>query len=447
MDVSVTSMVNPRARYAGWVAPLCWCAVALEGFDLVVIGVVLPSLLVYDDWGLNPNDGALISTIGLIGVMIGALTCGTLSDLIGRRKTMLVTVISFSVLTLLCAFAPNPWVFGVLRFLAGLGLGGVLPTALALINEYAKRGRGGSATTTMMTGYHVGATLTALLGILVIERLGWQWMFIIGALPSLILIPLMIRYLPESTAFLQSRGKTAGDLSARRAAKAPAASRNPVGILFHHGLARSTVAFWVTSFMGLLLVYGLNTWLPQIMRSAGYKLGAALSLLLVLNVGGVVGLLIAGQVANRIGERRSAITWFTAATIFLALLSVKIPGVGVYISVLLAGTFVFSAQVLVYAYVAHVYPAAARGSALGAASGIGRLGAITGPLVTGALLTAGLAYPWGFYFFALVAAIGALAIAMVNRNPAPDEPMPVTEDEADHIRETSSARGGFGSSS
>ena len=200
--MSHNAVVNPRARFAGWVAPLCWIAVALEGFDLVVLGVVLPSLLKYDDWGLNPNSASVISVIGLVGVMIGALAAGTVSDLIGRRKAMLWTVISFSVLTLLCAFAPNPLTFGILRFLAGLGLGGVLPTALALINEYAMRGRGGRATTTMMTGYHVGAVLTALLGILVIDRFGWQWMFVIGALPALVLVPLMFKYLPESNAFL-----------------------------------------------------------------------------------------------------------------------------------------------------------------------------------------------------------------------------------------------------
>ena len=194
--------------------------------------------------------------------------------------------------------------------------------------------------------------------------------------------------------------------------------------------------------MGLLLVYGLNTWLPQIMREAGYELGAALALLLVLNVGAVLGLLVAGQVADKIGTRRSTIAWFSTAALFLALLSVKLPGVGVYVSVLLTGMFVFSAQVLVYAYVAHVYPAAARGTALGAAAGIGRLGAITGPLITGVLLTAGMAYPWGFYLFALVAAIGAVAIFLVNRDPAPDEPMPVTEDDADHITPTHGLRAG-----
>jgi MFS family permease len=173
--------------------------------------------------------------------------------------------------------------------------------------------------------------------------------------------------------------------------------------------------------MGLLLVYGLNTWLPEIMRSAGYQLGAALALLLVLNVGAVVGMLIAGRVADRIGVRPATITWFVAAMVFLALLSVKLPGAGVYLSVLLAGIFVFSAQVLVYAYIAQRYPTWARGTALGSASGVGRLGAITGPLVGGALLTAGIAYPWGFYIFAAVAAAGAIAVTVVSRPAQPAE--------------------------
>jgi MFS transporter, AAHS family, benzoate transport protein len=411
--MSADSTVNPttvRDRHAaGWVAPLCWSAVALEGYDLVVLGVVLPSLLRYPDWGLTPATASLISVVGLLGVMVGALAIGPVTDIIGRRRTMLLTVIAFSVLTLLCAFAPNPWIFGLLRFIAGLGLGGVLPVAIALVNEYAHQGRSGSATTTLMTGYHVGAVVTSLLGIAVIPALGWRAMFVIGALPALVLVPLILRYLPESESFLRERAS--GARSDRE--------RNPVTVLFRGGYLRATIAFWVTSFMGLLLVYGLNTWLPEIMRSAGYDLGAALALLLVLNVGAIVGLLVAGQVANRIGTRTSTIAWFTLAALFLALLSIRLPGIGVYVSVLLAGVFVFSAQVLVYAYVSQFYPAAARGTAIGAASGIGRLGAITGPLIGGALLTAGIAYPWGFYIFAAVAAVGAVSVAIVARTGDP----------------------------
>lgn len=417
--------VDPRERYAGWVAPLCWSAVALEGFDLVVLGVVLPALLEEPGWGLTPNTASTIASAGLIGVMVGAAAVGTITDIIGRRRTVYWSVIIFSLLTLACAFAPNPFVFGVLRFLAGLGLGGVLPTAIAMVNEFARRGRGGTATTNLMTGYHVGAVATALLGIFVIERFGWEWMFVIGALPALVLVPLMLRYLPESASFLRARTEAPS--------RTQKASRNPVAILFHPGLGRSTVAFWITSIMGLLLVYGLNTWLPQIMREAGYELGAALALLLVLNVGAVLGLLVSGRVADRIGNRRSTIIWFGLAALFLALLSIRLPGIGVYVSVLLAGVFVFSAQVLVYAFVSHVYPTSARGTALGTTSSVGRFGAIAGPLLGGVLLTAGVAYPWGFYIFAGVAAIGAVCIAAVNHDPAPEEPLPESEDEAARI--------------
>src|SRR3978361_495532 len=113
--MSADSTVNPttaRERHAaGWVAPLCWSAVALEGFDLVVLGVVLPPLLRYPDWGLTPGTASLISVVGLLGGVGGGRALGPITDIIGRRRTMLLTVAAFSLLTLLCAFAPNPWIF------------------------------------------------------------------------------------------------------------------------------------------------------------------------------------------------------------------------------------------------------------------------------------------------------------------------------------------------
>ncbi|WP_370945575.1 MFS transporter [Amycolatopsis sp. cg5] len=387
------------AARSPWVVPLAWAAVLLDGFDLVVLGVVVPVLLAGKVWGLTAGSVAVVSTFGLVGMTIGAMAIGTITDVIGRRKALIIAVASFSVFTALCAVAPSAFWFGLLRFLAGLGLGGCLPTAITLVTEHSRRGKGNSAATTVMTGYHVGAVLTALLGISVIPAFGWQAMFVIGALPALVLVPLMLRYLPESEAFRQEEGKPGVEV---------------VGKLFKGGLLLSTIAFWVTSFMGLLLVYGLNTWLPQIMRVAGYPLGAALGLLLTLNLGGIVGLLIAGYVADRVGVRRSTITWFVAAAAFLALLSVKLPSIGLYIAVFLTGMFVFSAQVLVYAFVTRTYGAEIRATGLGWTAGVGRLGAITGPLLGGFLLDAGIAYPWGFYAFAIVGALGAASITFVR---------------------------------
>lgn len=112
------------------------------------------------------------------------LVIGTLTDVIGRRRALLYAVAAFSILTLLCAIAPNPFIFGLLRFLAGVGLGGALPTALALVNEFSKKQGGGSASTMLMTGYHVGAVATAALALVVIEPFGWRAMFVVGALPA-----------------------------------------------------------------------------------------------------------------------------------------------------------------------------------------------------------------------------------------------------------------------
>ncbi|ROO86625.1 putative MFS family arabinose efflux permease [Actinocorallia herbida] len=380
---------------------LCWAAVLLDGFDLVVLGTVLPVLLGDEVWGLTPATATTVTTVGLIGMTIGALTIGPVTDRIGRRKALIASIVIFSVLTLLCAFAQSAAMFGALRFLAGLGLGGCLPIALTLANEYASSGRRSSSTTLIMTGYHVGAVLTALLGLLILPH--WQAMFVIGALPALVLVPLMLKYLPESAAFERSTGHS---------------GLESIRTLFRGGLGLSTLAFWVASFMGLLLVYGLNTWLPTIMRSAGYPLGASLGLLLTLNVGAVTGLLIAGFVADRIGVRPSVLAWFGGATVFLALLSIKLPGGALYAAVFLTGCFVFSAQVLVYAYVAAVYPDRARATAMGAVAGVGRLGAIAGPILGGAMVTAGTAYPWGFYAFAIVGALGATAVLAVRARTA-----------------------------
>lgn len=426
-----TTPVRPTApgtaaRAVGWVAPLCWIAVLLDGFDLVVVGTVVPTLSEPEEFTLTGTGATAVITIGLVGMMIGALTIGTLTDLVGRRKALIGAVASFSLFTLLCAFAPNEVVFGILRFLAGVGLGGCLPTAIAMVNEFTRSGRSGRATTTIMTGYHVGAVATAALAIPVIPSLGWRWMFVIGAAPALVLVPLMIARLPESPSYLLAAGRRAeAEEVARRHGLQLEHAAGPdvpagggatatVRSLFTGGYARNTLAIGVTSFMGLLLVYGLNNWLPTIMREAGYDLGDSLAFLLVLNVGAIVGLLVAGTVADRIGARVAGMIWFASGAVFLALLSVRLPTAGIYLMCFLTGCFVFSAQVLVYAFTSANNPPAVRATALGWSAGAGRIGAIVGPVVTGALVTAGIAFPWGFYVFAVVGALGAAALSVTR---------------------------------
>ena len=402
MSTSPTAPAATTGSRAAWPVLLCWIAVALDGYDLVVVGAVIPTLAKTGALGFTEASLTTAATLGLVGVGIGAVLIGPLADRFGRRTTLIGSITLFSVFTLAVAFAPSAAAFITLRFLAGLGLGACLPTALAFMSEHAPPARSGTAMTRMMTGYHAGAVLTALLALWVIPTWGWEAMFVIGGVAGLLTVPLMWAKLPESEAYL---------------AAAHTEAIRPTEVV-RGRLLWVSIGLWVASFMGLLLVYGLNTWLPAIMGAAGYSLDAGIGLLLTLNIGAVIGLMVAGKISDARGNKPTVVLWFGVAAVMLALLSIKMENtVVVYAAVLAAGVFVFSAQVLVYAFVSHLYPASIRGTALGMSAGVGRVGAIVGPFLGGALLTAGIAHPWGFYAFSAAAVIALAALLTVPGEP------------------------------
>lgn len=385
-----------------WPLVLCWLIVVLDGFDLVVLGTVIPTLLGSNELGFDAPGATAVATAGLIGVGAGALLVGPLADRYGRRKTLTVCVTVFSVLTLAIVVAPNVIVFGLLRALAGLALGGCLPATLAYATDLMPSDRAGRATTLTMTGYHLGAVLTALLAMAFIPD--WRVLFVIGGVAGLVTVPLIWFTLPETLPKTLRDRQTAPRVTGRR--------------LVEPRYLTISIGVWGASFMGLLLVYGLNTWLPQLMRDAGYGATDSLGLLLTLNAGAVTGLVIAGVVADRAGTKRVAMVWFALSALLLATLSVRLETVAmVYVAVFVTGVFVFSAQVLIYAFVTQVYPPEIRGTALGFAAGIGRLGAIVGPAVTGTLVSLGLAYPGGFYVFSVTALLALGALAIIPASP------------------------------
>ena len=421
------SSPGQKSRWPVW---LCWLAMVLDGFDLVVLGTVIPTLIKSQELGFDAVGATFAATISLVGVGLGALFIAPLSDRLGRRNLLVACVTWFSIFTIAVVFAPNVAWFSTFRLLAGLGLGACLPAALAYMNDYAPAGTAGKSTTRTMTGYHVGAVATAFLALMVIPS--WRTMFVVGGLAGLALVPFLWFKLPEtlppvhhvpaaakSPAGAAIRGEvvhgTAHDTAHETVhAAAPEEERASFRELGRKPYPLIAAGVGVASFMGLLLVYGLNTWLPQLMASAGYSLNAGLALLLVLNVGAVVGLLIAGVLADRHGTKRIVLLWFGLSAVFLAALSIQIQNeVVLYAAVFVTGVFVFSSQVLVYAWVTQLFPVRLRGTALGFAAGVGRLGAILGPAVTGTLVAAGIAYPWGFYVFAGAAVLAVLALAFV----------------------------------
>jgi MFS transporter, AAHS family, benzoate transport protein len=398
----VPGTAEPRRRLDVWTVALCWITVMLEGYDLVVLGAIIPRLIDTHHVGFTSGDATTVATLSLVGVAIGAVSVGPLSDLFGRRRLLIGSVVLFSVFTIFVPMAGSVAMFAALRFVAGLGLGACMPVSLTMMAEHMPAQQRARASTLTMTGYHTGAVITSLLALRV--KNDWDVLFYVLGAAGLVIAVVQWFKLPESEAFLAG----AADEGKRQ--------RVPFTDLLQPAYARAVVGVWVASFMGLLLVYGLNTWLPQLMHSAGYAVPAAVTQLLILNVGGVVGLVVGGFVADRRGIKWTALIWFAVAAVMLALLSIKMDSdLLLDVVVFLTGVFVFSAQVLVYAYVTDFFPAGIRGTALGSASGVGRIGSIVGPSITGALVSAGWGHPWGFYFFAAVGVLAVLAVLTLPR--------------------------------
>lgn len=423
----------PSTRVVTIVVALCWLLVFFDGLDLFVYGAVLPGMLADPALGMSPAAAGDVGSVATFGMLLGALSSGLATDRIGRKKVLLLCCVLFSVASGVCAIAPDVTTFGAARFIAGLGLGGLLPTAIALVAEYAPAGRRNLLIAVLMTAHHAGGIAASTLGIWLLEDFGWRTVFLIGVIPLVIAVPLVARYMPESVAFLLTKGryKDALRVSERYGIELPATDgtgssehrKAAFAQLFGRGRWQITTLFWATSFAGLLLVYGMSTWLPSLMRSEGYDLGSALAFLLVINGGGIVGMFVAGRIADRFGPVRVATIWFafTAASVYS--LGAHLPLPATYVLVFAAGVFLFSAQTMVYAAVAHVYPTSSRATAIGWTTGIGRFGAVFGPWMGGQLFAAG-NQGWGFGIFALAAVVASatllvLAVAVAKGRKEP----------------------------
>ncbi|WP_458117330.1 MFS transporter [Arthrobacter sp. D2-10] len=412
------------------VTALCFATIVFDGYDLVVYGATLPSLLAYAPWGVEAAQAGLIGSLALLGMLFGTLIVGSLTDLFGRRKIMMVCISWFSLCMLLTALAPSAELFGLMRFLAGLGLGGVMPTCVALTIEFAPPARRQITNAIMFSGYFVGGILASVLAITLLPDIDFRWLYAFGALPLFILVPLVYRYLPESAIFLAARGRID---EAKQVAEQygmehvhledmPRDTKTGAGkprtslairTIFSKLWIASTVLFACASFCGLLLVYGMTTWLPQIMRSAGYELGASLTFLLVLNIGAMVGTIGASFVADKVGIRKVVPVCFVIACVSIILLSFGLPYGLLLAIVALAGLGANGTQILLNGFVATHYPPQSAATALSWTLGVGRLGAITGPLIGGYVASMGWEFQANFYTFGAIALVGAAAAAAV----------------------------------
>lgn len=413
---------NARFNAFHWLV-MCLCALLLifDGYDLFIYGVVLPAIM--QEWGLTPLQAGALGSYALFGMMFGALLFGSLADKIGRKKGIAICFALFSVATIVNGFATSPTEFGICRFIAGLGCGGLMPNAVALMNEYAPKKLRSTLVAVMFSGYSLGGMLSAGVGIFMLPRFGWESMFFAAALP-LLLLPVIFHYLPESIGFLVRRGehdKARALLQRLDPGQSLGADvqlvineRKGSGVsvleLFRNGLAVRTLSIWVAFFCCLLMVYALSSWLPKLMANAGYSLGSSLSFLLALNFGGMAGAILGGWLGDRFNLTKVKVGFFIAAAVSISLLGFKSPTLVLYLLIFIAGATTIGTQILLYAGTAQLYGLSIRSTGLGWASGIGRNGAIVGPLLGGALMGIELPLQLNFMAFAIPGAIAALAM-------------------------------------
>ncbi|MDT0393181.1 MFS transporter [Streptomyces edwardsiae] len=395
--MSSSSALSARgSRLALLVVALCWLAVLFDGLDMFIYGSVLPHMLEEKALGITSGQAGDLGSYATFGMLVGALTAGTVADRIGRKKLMVSCVTLFSLASGICAVSNGVAVFGLGRTLAGVGLGGLLPTAISMVSDYAPRTRAALTIGLLMTAHHAGGILSAYVALWIVEPLGWRAAFWVCVVP-LLFVPVLARFLPESLSFLVARGRSeeAAALAGRYDVEVPAVKDRTGGApwanllnLFRGGEWVQTLLYWLASFGGLLLVYGVATWLPTLMRSEGYVLGSALTFVVLFNLGGIVGMLVAGRASDRFGAPRISAIWFalTAAGVFL--LSVHMPLTLTFVVVFLTGVFLNSAQTMIYATVSIGSAPANRATAVGWTSGMGRFGAVFGPWLGGQLLAA-----------------------------------------------------------
>ncbi|GAA4046151.1 aromatic acid/H+ symport family MFS transporter [Arthrobacter methylotrophus] len=412
-------------RFHLMIAAVGFLLIMCDGYDVAVFGTITPPLMAA--WKLTPVAAGAIGSSGLVGMLFGAIGFGALADRLGRKRVVLVTVLLYSVFTALCGFAQEPTFFTVCRVIAGLGLGGIMPNVIALLADFSPKRLTATITTIVLCGFAVGGLLAPLLGILVIPTAGWQVSLWVAAIP-LLFLPWMYKALPESISVLMKRGNREEiaklleridpsqtiDRDIEFTTESPSKAKLPLTDLFNNNRAMSTLMFWLAFFAHLLMAYGILNWLPKLMIESGFSLASSLAFLVIWQLGGIIGTIVAGRMADRLGAKKIVIALYITGTIVIAGVGVSTNALLSYVLVGIAGATITGVQNLVQVYIAEYYPAFVRSTALGSASGMGRIGAILGPILGGLLLSFSLSSQGIFFVFAIPGLIAAFAIAMVS---------------------------------
>ena len=427
-DFNVSNIVDERPVQAltFLVLGLCFLANVSDGYNLGAVGIAAPGIV--KTLGTTRAAIAPIFSAALFGMLVGALSAGYLGDRFGRKRGILITTAIIAIGTIGCAYAQTFNQLLALRFVVGVGLGGVLPNVTALMAEFMPKKVRGTFTTYAFMGITTGGTLPGLVG----SQLApgeWRPLFLVGTLIPLLVLPLVALFLPESLKFLTLHPERHGELRKWLVKlcpdlTVPANARFVLnethvdftfGALFQQGLKWITPTLWLGYIAIMMVNFFLNSWLPLVLTDIGFTAREAAGTTSLYYVGGICGGLIMGVALDRLGPAMLGI-YALLGCVVAALIG--LPGGSAQMTYLLVGLIGFSvlgAQVGMSAIAGLLYPTAMRSKGAGFAHSIGRLGAISGPLLAGVLIAKNSSFLTLFLVPVVPLSIAALCFFIITR--------------------------------
>jgi MFS transporter, AAHS family, benzoate transport protein len=402
----------------------CLVSLTFEGYDLVVYGATLPLLM--REWHMTPAYAGFIASFGFAAATLGAIAGGSMGDIWSRKRTIVTSVVVYSLGSFLCALARAPLWFACFRVVAGIGMGMTLQNEVGIVSEYFPAKSRQAAVAGVTTGMQLGGILSALVAIVLVERYGWTSAYYFGSLPIL-LVPVLIRYLPEAPWMLVLKQRWSelrqvlaelrpdvalvpnAELTYPKAQERPALTE-----VFAERRALSTVLFWTVYFMNIFAIYGTNTWIPKLMMNAGHSIQDSLTIYLALFAGALVASPVLGHFADTLGSKRICVLCYLCGFGFILLLSMPMSLPLTILTVAMVGICTMGAQNVTHAYVAQYFPPAVKSTMMGWGLSVGRFGGLLGPLVGGILLNFRATQFISYLAFAVPCLVSALAIALVQ---------------------------------
>ena len=421
-EINVRALLDSRSvgTYQKLIIFLCFLIVVMDGFDVVIMGFVGPSLK--EAWNLSNNDLAPVLSAALFGLTFGALAAGPVGDRFGRRKVLIVSVFTFGLFTLLVAYATQIWHMIAFRFIAGCAMGGIMPMVATLAKEYSPEKRSALLVTIVFAGFTVGAAGGGFLAAWMIPHWGWQSVFVFGGVAPILLAAFMVFKLPESLAFMVHKGADRTTIRKIVELCAPGSTTekstffipipatvqsdtNPIKTILNSHYAKGTVLLWIIYFSHLFLVYLLGSWMPTMIKESGLDAAQASIIAAMFQLGGPLGSIMLGWFMDRFEPHRVLSTAYFSGAVVLVLMS----NLGAEYLLLCLTSFYIGAAFNgggtgMNALSSNFFPLSARATGNSWMHGIGRTGAIISAFAGAWMLNAG----WNFSTVALALTVPAL---------------------------------------